>query len=414
MDNQNDMEEILKAIGLQMKKCSRFSPEKEGFEKVTGKLAEELDRYLALVPQILCDDLTKDAYRVIYDKGLGTLQKAKEDGFFRAAVVGKKGNNDIKGAALLQSLNGTEEILANCFAIMAVIVGQYYMKKIDSKFESIEDRLTQIEQFLKDDKRAELMSEATFLDETQKNIRFIISNETHRQSTLSSIQRIKIDMMKSINLFKMQIERLQPCKEDEKKDKVDEAIRKATDIMEMMSEYWYSVYLYIYASSLEPVLAGNTNEEYLDNMVSSMMKCCEDYKEDYAKWHEVLLSYEKSLKALDKNKVLDVLKKLSDIDAGANPYLLFWQGVGVVAEKTSESDKKKKKEKREQFEGIINAEGISNIDLMMEKVNDVIRFNMFNNRRFEVVKHKGEIYIKREDLLKDDNMVKEGKVIETA
>lgn len=123
--------DILSEQGIDMKKVVRFNPEEKGFVRVDEKVAASLNHYLQLVPQILNNCLEEGSYKVVFDKGLGALQKAASDGFYRANVVGDDGK--IAGQALLQPMNQGAQMLSNAFSALSFIVGQYYMSRIDRR-----------------------------------------------------------------------------------------------------------------------------------------------------------------------------------------------------------------------------------------------------------------------------------------
>ncbi|MCD8508698.1 MAG: hypothetical protein LRY73_01535, partial [Bacillus sp. (in: Bacteria)] len=84
-------------------------------------------------------------YKVVYDKGLGVLQRsAKNPTLFRANVVTPGTNNDITGQALLEELNVSEIMTSNIaiasFTIASIATNQYFLARIDSKLESVEKK----------------------------------------------------------------------------------------------------------------------------------------------------------------------------------------------------------------------------------------------------------------------------------
>ena len=107
------------------------------YKKVSDSDFAKLNACFRDVPQILkeLNDARhySGAYRVIYDKGLGVLQKsAKDPNLFRANIVTLGTNNDIKGQALLQELKPTElmkvsNLLMSAFSVAAVATNQYYL-----------------------------------------------------------------------------------------------------------------------------------------------------------------------------------------------------------------------------------------------------------------------------------------------
>ena len=120
------------------------------YKKVSDSDFAKLNACFRDVPQILKElsdaRYYSGSYRVIYDKGLGVLQKsAKDPNLFRANIVTPGTNNDINGQALLQELKPTElmkvsNLLMSAFSVAAVATNQYYLARIDSKLDAIEKK----------------------------------------------------------------------------------------------------------------------------------------------------------------------------------------------------------------------------------------------------------------------------------
>lgn len=145
----------------------------------------------------------------------------------------------------MQELSMGPQIISGVFSAMAMITGQYYMTQINNKLEKIEKSVEEVIKFLENDKRSGMESNEAFLQHVQINYQCIIDNDDLRNATLGTIQRIKIDSLANVLFYKKQIGNLGYL--NTKKDKADEINRNIYKTKVLVSEYWYSLYLYCYA-----------------------------------------------------------------------------------------------------------------------------------------------------------------------
>ena len=221
---------------------SVFEANKEEYIKIDKSIVAKVDAVMQQLPQIVLNKAySGDVYRVIYDKGVGVLQKsAQHPGMLLGNVVSPDANNKIREVALLSELSMGPQVFSGVFSAMSMITGQYYMTQINNNLSQIEEGVAAIQKFLEDDKKSQLESEEEFLKQVQQMLPFIFGNESQKQSTITSIQKIKIDSLASINFYKKQINDLKDI--DVKKDKAEEVISNIQRISFLISEYWYSLY----------------------------------------------------------------------------------------------------------------------------------------------------------------------------
>lgn len=389
--------EYLKNAGMEVDEdISFFKMHKNEYIKLDSTVAGRIDAIIQIIPNMVNQyAYNGDVYRVVYDKGIGVLQKsAKYPGELLGNVVSPDANNKIKDVARLQELAMNPQIVNGVFTAMSMITGQYFMAQINNNLNQIEEVIASVRQYLEDDKRSKLQSAEEFLKMTQRSLQFILENEGQKQSTITSIQKIRMDSLASINFYKMQINDLKNI--SEKKDKAEEIIRNVQKICFMISEYWYSLYLYCFAVYLEPVVGQNFNSEYLTMLNEDMTDKCNSYKKDYEIWKNKLNEYIESAKAFENNKTYDAMKKIGSVKIYGNSYILIAKSlVGLFGNIADEVDKKSKEKKKDRAIESMNLTEIGeNMKPIEAKKNDLLLFDAIYNGRIELIKDNEEMYIK--------------------
>lgn len=141
-------------------------------------------------------------YRVYFDKSLGELQKAKQgDGFLRANVVQSGTNNKITGQALLKAASAGPLVANAVFSVLSMATGQYFISEINSELSQIQKNIDNIQRFLENEKRSELLANYYFLQQVMQTYEYIQSNEYQKQATVQQLQRIRIDSCANINFY---------------------------------------------------------------------------------------------------------------------------------------------------------------------------------------------------------------------
>lgn len=392
-DNALIEQEYFNELGIKSDRyLSYFEGNKKAYKRIDTSLIGRIESVVQIIPSIIQGvAYSSDTYRVIYDKGLGVLQKAANNpGMYRANIVSSETNNAIQGQALLQKVSAGPQIISGVFSAMSLVTGQYYMSQINSRLNDIEKSITEIQKFLEDDKRSHMESEEEFLKGIQKNYQVLIDNDNMRTATLCNIQRIKMDSLANINFYKKQIGDLEFV--NAKKDKVEDVFRNIEKINYLISEYWYSLYLYCFASYLEPVIGKNYDEVYIKYVKDDMYEKCTEYKVDYKTWNSMIEIYLDAAKAFDDNKFISFFKSIGDHRILLGSFGLY--ATGVLAKKADSLDKKKKQKQKDKVFEQLKASSCSNIAAIEAKQDDLMLFNSLYNRRLEIVKDKGEMYIK--------------------
>ena len=365
------------------------------YKKIDPSLAAKIDSVLQNIPEILLGGQKTGTYKVVYDQGLGTLQRAKDEyaGYLRANIVKYGTNNEITGSALLQELSMGPQIVSGVFSAMSMVTGQYYMSQINTQLEKVDRNIEEIQKFLEDDKRSRMESDEEFLRSICISFQSIMQNDSMRQAKLNSIQDIKRNSCADIIFYKKQIDDLRRI--NVKEDKAETVIENIQKITHWISEYWYSLYLYCFASSIEPVVAKEYDSLYLENVKADIALKCEQYKADYKSWKTALQEYISKAKAFDESKVLRALKTVSENKVYIGKLALWQTLIGGAAELADKVDKKIKNDKQgKAFEELNIMDLCADTSAIEEKKDDMMLFDVLNNGRVELIKHEGAMYLK--------------------
>lgn len=390
--------QYLKEIGMGIDEdLSDFNINSNKYKKIDDSLAIRLNSLIQLFPNLVnLSNYSGDVYRVVFDKGLGVLQtSAKYPGYFTGNVVQAGTNNKIVSGAVFQQLSMAPQIINGVFSIMSIVTGQYYMSQINNNLQKMGNEISDIKKYLKDDKKSKLLSREEFLRTTQKTLNYILENDLQKLSTITSIQKIKIDSLADINFYKMQINNLEDLSAE--KDKIEEVSKNIVEKCEMISEYWYSLYLYCFAIYLEALVSQNYNQDYLNTLRKDIEEKCKNYKKEHFEWKKRLNKYLYSAKAFDDNKILEIMGKGLGYTPAITLEMLIIKKLGKkVVGITSEIDKLRKESKREEIAEqkeklLIIGENIKEIESRKE---DISYLEILYNSRIELVKSKEGIYIK--------------------
>lgn len=387
--------QYLKEIGMGIDEdLSDFNINSNKYKKIDDSLATRLNSLIQLFPNLVnLGNYSGDVYRVVFDKGLGVLQtSAKYPGHFTGNVVQAGTNNKIVSGAVFHQLSMAPQIISGVFSIMSIVTGQYYMSQINNNLQKMEKEISDIKQYLKDDKKSKLLSREEFLRTTQDSLNYILENDMQKLSTITSIQKIKIDSLADINFYKMQINNLEDLSAE--KDKIEEILMNIYEKCELISEYWYSLYLYCFAIYLEALVSQNYNQDYLKILKEDIAEKCKTYKDEHSEWKKRLSDYIYSAKAFEINDFFKIVEKVTRTNL--LNILPLIKMTGEVSKFIGMIDRIIKEGKRDKIsklkDKLLNTgENIKEIESRKE---DISYLEILYNSRIELVKSKEGIYIK--------------------
>lgn len=389
------MDELLNELGIKIEKYAKDKLAEDGFVEADSDVKEALNQILRLVPQVLDDINMGGAYKAIFEHGVnGTIQRAADHVHYRGNEVIKGTNNNIVGQVLWADLDKWSQIASNAFSVASVLVGEYYMKQIDSRLDIIEKSISDISSFLENAKRAKLESFLDSLEHIEKNLKYILCNANQRQAALSELNVIKRQSKENMIFYRRQI--IDLFSKQNVTDSLDTAKENLKEFYNYVASYWYSLYLFAYASSLEPIVSGDNNENYLDIVESDIVDLSNNFSAEYEKWKSDENSYLKSLKKLEKNLLVEFGKCMKGFENVQGPLAILGTIAGV-SEIVSDSQERKRKKYSEIYAEINKENSDVNMAPIYDRINVLLNYGKASNSRMEIVKEGEKIYFKVED-----------------
>ena len=92
-----------------------FNKNINSYQKIDINLVGKLDNLMQMFPAVVNLQNNKDAYRAIYDKGLGALQKVAQNGRGVRGNIVNGVNNKIVGQAIFEPLSNAPQIIVGFF-----------------------------------------------------------------------------------------------------------------------------------------------------------------------------------------------------------------------------------------------------------------------------------------------------------
>lgn len=413
-DNEKNLLELLKdTCGVSITSVDD-SEQHNNYTKISDSDFSKINACFQNIPYILKEvhdaQFYSDTYKVIYDKGLGTLQKSSIDSnLFRANIVAPGTNNDITGQALLQKMNWTDimkvsEVILSVYRIASVATNQYFLARFDKKLEAVEKRVNEIQRFLEIDKESQLWADGQFLKETKNNAQYILENQAYCHATLFTVQSIRRTSLANIKLFYEQLQDLRLLLSQNDND--EETTSKINIYKGYLTKYWYSVYLYEIAYYLEVYLSNSTDAFFLQNVIFEMKNIIDMFEESYKIISAEISKYIDKVKALNENIVPALLMKsigkVLQIAASPSTPLLNVgaKGAGMLLDIGGDALEKHEKSLKDAKKQMVLAElealitPYSDLEPLKFQVSAVANINTVYNHRIELIISEKEAYIR--------------------
>lgn len=166
------------------------------------------------------------------------------------------GDGGIVAKASFHSMN-IQALAMGCFTAMSIASSQYFLKQIGDELKVIKFGLDKILEFLYGDKKAELMSEVSFIKYAYQNYVSIMSHEYQRTATIGSIHNAKKVAMKDIEFYMADLNSIITSKGG---TDIGAAVEKAFQIKESLE---LAMQLYGLSSLLEVHYSQNYDSSYI-------------------------------------------------------------------------------------------------------------------------------------------------------
>ena len=302
------------------------------------------------LPNMATAAVMSNAYIVSFTKGLPHTLMHLKNGQYATPIMGDKG---IVGSAGLTSLH-MESMLLGAFSVMSVATGQYFLTEINKKFELVNEKIDKIMNFLYGDKKAELISEISFVQYANTNYNTIMAHEEQRAATIVSLQNAKKTAMKDIEFYMSDLDNalLTHPKNSE-----------ITSIFQIKESLELSMQLLVVSNIMEVFYSQNFDAEYLSGLkdfVASYITKCEK---------RILANFSKLNAYLNENKQ-NIIKN-------------------VISKQDTEISEK--------VEAIINSLNGGNNSPMLDSINLSLNFSEETKSTTYYFDKSGDIYMKKEE-----------------
>lgn len=215
-----------------------------------------LSQLFSHIPGFAAAKSMSSMVRVVFPDGASrSLMQLAQGGFASQYLE----NGRIAGTASLYSVISQARALRT-FSLLSVVCGQYYLAQINKEMSLINQKLDKLLEFLYGDKKAELLSEISFVKYAYENFRSIMENEQQRIATIANVQAAKKVAMKDIEFYIVDMDKL-AASDAKTASELEEISKNAFRIYECLT---LSTQLFTMSSLLEIFFSQNTDASYLE------------------------------------------------------------------------------------------------------------------------------------------------------
>lgn len=261
MNENTDLPTIAKAGGFEVapaKSSIDISSRRDYKRLETGDASRQrIGALMSQLPALATASSMGQSYKLVFPNGVqGSLMKLSQGGY-STAIIGDNGK--IAGTASLVETN-SQALTLGAFSVMAAASSQYFLKEINDNIRMIKLDLDRILEFLYGDKKAELMSEMSFVKYAYQNYSSIMSHESQRLATIISLQAARKVAMKDIEFYTGDLDNLVSRKGSQGLNELVADAFRLKDSLEL------SVQLCAVGSILEVYYSENYDKNYISYM----------------------------------------------------------------------------------------------------------------------------------------------------
>lgn len=203
-----------------------------------------------------------------------------------------------------------QQIAYLAFSAASLVTNQYFLQRIDKKLEKIQQATKEILHFLELDKQSQLQGQWDYLSNSYAKLDSIMGDQNLQQATLTQVQAIKTHTMGDIQLYQTYAQSSMDSFEAglskffKRKKELSDLI---STVQSRISMYWFTIYIYQLAASLEVMLTHNFDSGYLRNTRADMEKHTNAYEKLYQRYLNLYIKgtssgdYGKYIEALDED-----------------------------------------------------------------------------------------------------------------
>lgn len=289
-----------------------FSDKKYTKLELTIAQQSKINQFISQMPTMIASSALTNAWQVNWPEGVQGHLMAYKAGGYGTTVMNE--NGIVAHASITQLQNSMA--LLNTFSAMSIATGQYFLAQISSQLTKINQSLDSILGFLYGDKKAELLSEVSFVQYAYKNFASIMEHDAQRVATISSLQQARIIAMKDIEFYLQDLQT--KSAETPKKFQSFEAVVHAS--LNIRDSLDLSMQLFALSSVMESSYSRNTDPEYLDatktDVIRFVNKCESRMLQCFSGLRKQLDNYKPN--AIDKFDSEPLRKELDNIITARN------------------------------------------------------------------------------------------------
>lgn len=269
-EQETSLQEIKSYGDFEIKPIEKKIDFSKGYTQL--KMSRDQKKHMSVlvqnIPSLVAAGTLAETYVAVFPDGLHhTLMSLGQGGFSSTYIEGGK----IAGTASLYS-TATQAAILGAFTAMSIVSGQYFLSQINSELKVMKLNIDKILEFLYGEKKAELMSEVSFVKYAYQNYSSIMGCEPQRIATISSLQNARKVAMKDIEFYVSDLDSIVNGKDG---SDVGTLTEKAMQIKESLE---LSMQLYGMSSVLEIYYAQNHEADYIkyiDSEMTSYIDKCE-------------------------------------------------------------------------------------------------------------------------------------------
>lgn len=252
----NDKNEIKPIEDFEIEACDEL-PNKSKLKRLELTSAQKVhvSALCRELPSMMTTRTLANAYVLNLPKGITTddLMHYKNGGLGTPYY----GENGVAGHGSLQSIQ-QQAVLMGAFNVMSMASGQYFLSEINNNLTIINQKVDKILEFLYGDKKAELMSEISFVNSAYQNYNSIMTHDNQRTATIISLQEARKTAVKDIEFYMSDLDSLVKAKDG---GDLDQFVNKSFKIKDCLQ---LSVQLYCMSNVLEVFYSQNMEPDYID------------------------------------------------------------------------------------------------------------------------------------------------------
>lgn len=264
----NDLQNLLQESGVEISLHEEFIDFQNSnyFSKLelSNKQKMSISGLFQAVPSTIAANSLSKAYSAKFPPGATASNLIQ----YRNGGVGSPilKNGSIESHASFYSLSTQATVLA-IFNVMSVITGQYFLSKINNELDMINFKLDKILEFLYGEKKAELLSEISFIKYAYNNYESIMQNEAQRIATIQSIQSAKKVAIKDIEFYMQDVSKTI----DQETNNLNDFASLTNKFFQLSNSLELSFQLYVMSSLSEISFAQNYDIKYLNYLEEDIL-----------------------------------------------------------------------------------------------------------------------------------------------